>query len=87
MPDDAEGSVAFETVVHVLRLMAQTGGFTVAVSGTTVTLVKDGNPQVVPMTNPVGRRMLLKLAHTYCDGRPEFFFHPEWLGDGGTQRN
>ena len=59
--------------------MAQTGSFTFRVDGTLVTVVKDGNPEVTILMDPVGRRMVARFANKYCNGKIEYFYHPDMV--------
>lgn len=78
-----EGCVPFNIVVMVLERAAPMYGYTVRLSGSVVTLVKDSVPEAVVLPNYVGRRMVTRLAHKYCGGHVEFFYHPDMLADGG----
>ena len=49
MSHPPEGSVAFAVVIQVMHVMAQAGGFTFRVDGMTVTVVRDGSPEVMTL--------------------------------------
>ena len=67
-------------------MLAEAGTFTVKVDGLIVTIVKDASPEVTILTDPVGRRMVQRLAHKYCDGKTEYFYHPDMLvGSNGEK--
>ena len=82
-----DGSVPFASVAKVLRVLAQGGGFTVKIDDMRVTLVKDGSPEVVDLPDPVGRRMVARLANKYCGGKAEYFYHPDMLVDGNGAKH
>lgn len=84
MTTSPDGSVSFASVSQVLLTLAQAGSFTVRIEGMRVTLVRDGSPEVIDLQDPVGRRMVARLANKYCAGRVEYFYHPNMIINGGN---
>lgn len=74
-----EGSVSRETVIAVLSALADVHGFSMRVDGSMLTVVMDGVPEAFALCDPIGRRMVTRIAHKYAGGRVEYFYHPEML--------
>lgn len=74
-----DGCVTRESVITVLRASA----VSLAVDGFTITLVKDGKPEVYVLPEHVPRRLLQRISNKY-DIRIEYFFHPAMLGTAGN---
>lgn len=71
---------------QVVRVLKAEGSLSFSLDGdvNALTYYKDGNPEVVILTDPVPRKMLHRLAHKF--GIPiEYFYHPEMAG--GSKKN
>ena len=78
-----DGSVSLQQVFQVLAAAPTVANVSVAVSGNSVTLVRDGVPEVQDLPDPVPRKMLRRFAYKY--GIPmECFYHPEMCVKGTT---
>lgn len=86
MVDDHSGSVSRETVIKVLRAAADECGYSIKDVGKTLTLVKDGTPEVYDFPELIPRRMLGRLTGKY-GVRREYFYHPEMCCGGNTTKH
>jgi len=81
----AGDQVPLKDVLQVLKLAPTAANVRIAISGNTVTLVKDGVPEVIDLIDPVPRKMLRRFAYKY--GIPiEYFFHIEMVIRGSKKR-
>lgn len=76
-----EDCVSRDTVITVLKMMCDGLGMALYVINGHVIIVKNGIPEVQPLSDPVGRKVLGRLAGKF--GIPiHYFFHPEQVTPG-----
>lgn len=81
-----QGSVSRNSVVEVLSAVSEVLGVSMKVEGTTLTLVKDGIPEVYSLPDQVTRRFLQRISSKY-GVKIEYFYHPEMCCKGNTTQN
>ena len=79
------GDVSKAVVIAVLAASSGAFGFTVRIQENTVTVVKDGVPEVHVLPERVPRKLLQRFSKKF--GIPiEFFFHPDSFGPSSTTK-
>lgn len=82
-----EGSVTLDRALTVLTQAAPHCNYSIDIKdGNSVTLVKDGIPEVYDLPEVVPRKMLQRLSHKYGI-RIEWFFHPHMLIPGDNKQH
>lgn len=73
-----DGSVPRARLMNALEVMADTCGYSYRAEGNSISLVKDGIPEVYDLPDPVGRRLIARIAHKYGI-RSEVIYHPSFI--------